>query len=203
VSREPIRPIYRPLADGTIPLYEGELDIDVGEDALRANGRVELRLEPQVDLNVWIPGPASTNLFFTDDRQRPGRDMVVPNGSSLQPPTTERPDHKGSEGTFPINPIIAGQLETATHLLFHFGGALEARPSPGGFLDNAGQPQIDFELPGWNLTLVPGDREIDAFCALVKAEPKAGEMDLDDVERLARRLFCCSASSQTAKSAQA
>jgi hypothetical protein len=189
VSQESIHPIYRPLTDGTIPLYEGDLDIDVGDDVLRANGRVELRLEPQVDLNVWVPGPASTNLFFTDDRQRPDRAMTVPSGSSLQPPTTERPEHEGNEGTFPINPIIAGQLETATHLLFHFGGALEARPSPGGFLGNAGQSQIDFELPAWNLTLVPGNSEIDAFCALVKAEPKAGEMDLSDVERLDRHLF--------------
>src|SRR4051794_15624491 len=135
MSREPIRPVYRPLTDGTIPLYEGNLDIDVGESALRANGRIELRLEPQVDLNVWVPGPASTNLFFAEDLQRPDRAVTVPSGSSLQPPPTGRPEYKGSEGTFPIDPIIAGQLETATHLLFHFGGALEAQPSPGGFLD--------------------------------------------------------------------
>jgi hypothetical protein len=188
VDREPIRPIYRPLTSGTIPLYEGELDFDVGEKALRASGRVELRLEPQVDLSVWIPGRASTNLFFTDDRQSPNRTFAVPGGVSLQPPTTERPDHKGSEGTFPINPIVAGQLETASHLLFHFGGALEAPSSPAGFLD-ARQPQIDFELPGWNLTLVVGDRETDAFCALVKAVPKTGEIELNDVEKLDRRLF--------------
>lgn len=137
MSREPIRPIYRPRADGTIPLYEGELGIDVGEDALRATGRVELRLEPQVDLTAWIPGPACVGLFFTDDRQRPDRTMTVPSGSSLRPPTTDRSEHKGNEGTFPVDPIMAGNLEAATHLLFHFGGALEARPSSGGFLGSS------------------------------------------------------------------
>jgi len=190
VSREPILPIYRPRGDGTIPLYEGELDVDVGgADALRAKGRVELRLEPQVGLTAWIPGPACVNLFFSDDRQRPDRTMTVPGTSSLRPPMADRPEHKGCEGTFPVDPITAGNIEAATHLLFHFGGALEARPSPGGFLGDSHQTQIDFELPGWNLTLVPGDREIDAFCALVKAVPKSAEIEMSKVEKLDRRLF--------------
>lgn len=188
MSREPICPIYRPLPDGTIPLYEGELDFEVGEDTLRANGRVELRLDPQVDLDVWVPGRVSNVLFFTDDSQRLDRSATIPNGSSLQPPTTERPEHGGSEGTFPVSPIIAGQIEAVTQLLFHFGGPLGARSASGGFLGSS-QPQVDFELSGWNLTFVPGDREIDAFCALVKAEPKHGGMDLIEVEKLNRSLF--------------
>jgi hypothetical protein len=188
VDREPIRPIYRPLTDGTIPLYEGKLDIEAGEDVLHTSGRVELRLEPRVDLSVWVPGRASTNLFFTDDGQSPDRTLTVPDGASLQPPVTERPEHKGSEGTFSVKQTIAGQLETASHLLFHFGGALEARPSPRGLLDGR-QPQIDFELPGWKLTLVAGDRETDAFCALVKAVPQTGEIERSDMEKLNRRLF--------------
>jgi hypothetical protein len=189
VSREPIRPIYRPRADGTIPLYEGELDIGVGDDVLGATGRVELRLEPRIDLTAWIPGPACVNLFFTEDRQRPDRTMAVPSASSLRPPTTDRPEHNGSEGTFPVDPITAGNLEAATHFLFHFSGALEAQSSPGGLLGNSRQTQIDFELPGWNLTLVPGDRELDVFCALVRATPEAAEINLSDVEKLDRRLF--------------
>lgn len=188
MSRESIRPIYRPLPDGTIPLYEGELDFEVGEGTLRANGRVELRLDPQVDLDVWVPGRASNVLFFGDDPQSVDRTATIPNGSSLRPPTTERPEHGGSEGTFPVSPITAGQVEAVTQLLFHFGGPLESRSATGGFLGNS-QPQVDFELSGWNLTFVPGDRKIDAFCALVKAEPKDGEVDLVDVERLSRNLF--------------
>lgn len=189
MSRESICPIYRPLASGIIPLYEGEIEVNVGDDELRTHGRVELRLEPRVDLIAWVPGPAALNLFFTEDRQHLDRTVKVPGGSALQPPTTERPEHKGNEGTFLINPIVAGRLETAGTLLFHFGGALGARSSPGGFFGRSRQPRINFELPGWKLALVPGDPEIDAFCALVKADPCSCEIDLADVERLDRHLF--------------
>lgn len=124
MSQEPIHPIYRPLEDGTIPLYEGKLDIDVGEDVLRASGRVELRLEPQVDLTAWIPGPACVNLFFTDDRQRPDRTMAVPSMSSLRPPTTDRPEHSGSEGTFPVAPIVAGDLSLVLTVMARSSGPI-------------------------------------------------------------------------------
>jgi hypothetical protein len=188
-NQESIRPLYRPLPDGTIPLYEGELDIEAGDTVLRVNGRVELRLEPRVDLNLWVPGPASTNLFFTDDPQQPDRTAVVPEGSDLRPPGGERPDHHGSHGTFLISPVVAGQPEAATRLLFHFGGALDFGPVSRSLLSDRQQWQISFELPGWDLTLVPGNREIDGFCALIQAEPRSGEASFSDIEALDRRLF--------------
>jgi hypothetical protein len=59
-------------------------------------------------------------------------------------------------------------------------------------LNDGWQSQLDFELPGWQLTFVPADERDDPAnfpAGIVKAVPLQPDWNADDVEDLYRRLF--------------
>jgi hypothetical protein len=76
-------------------------------------------------------------------------------------------------------------------LLFHISGPFDSRATPVRLSEGESQPQLAFELPGWQLTLIPGEESFQCrdFAALVHATPRELPIEEDERERLQWRLF--------------
>lgn len=189
-GREGIKPIYRPYGGGSrFLLYDGELLLE-GDDGTvtTAPGQVDLHLFPRSRLYVHVFGTAAVRPLGPAGEI----EASIPESAPLAPPQSAAEKQSQTPRlSDSVNPIVVGNISKATHLVIHVSGALDAtapqvRLSGGGY-----QRQLDFSLPGWSLVLVPGERtsECRDFVAVIRAAPESGEFDLEDVERLHRRLF--------------
>jgi hypothetical protein len=182
----PITPIYR-VEDGVIQLYGGDVEVNTEGSIRRAPGQIELRLNPSPALVARLGGPVAVSLGleggdFSDQIQLPATATLRPS-----------PDFslEGSHAEFHLDELQAGDIGSASCLLFHVLGEIEI-DQPAIELEGGGQqPQIDFCLPGWDLTLVPAESPPlpKDFNMLVKAVPTGPAVDFDAFERLHRQLF--------------
>lgn len=184
---ERITPIYQPK-NGTIPLYGGDLEVKTGGATRPTTGQIELRLDQSLALIARLTGPVAVSLFmeggdFSDQIQ-------VPQNAPLSPP----PDEfalEGSHSEFHLGELQAGRLGSASYFLFHVLGEIEIDETPTELEGGNLQPQINFNLPGWELTLVPAESPPLAgeFNALIKATPTVTPVEVGSLERLHRQLF--------------
>lgn len=182
--------IYRPFGDGgRFLLYAGAVVTSGYGGAVP--GQVELELHPGLDLRVHLMGPGSISARFNAGTEE-SLTFSVPAGADLTPPDESVvSDREGTRAEFHASQIRAGQLESSKRMVFHIGGGFDARAKPRRLADGGFQPQIDFTLPGWELTLVPGtpNRDSRDFAAVVSAVPTKGSPREDDIDRLRRWLF--------------
>lgn len=188
----PITSAYRPIeGGGRFLLYAGEVGLSGGPASLP--GQVELELDPNVDLRVHLIGPGSISARLSANVEVTPC-FSVPADADLTPPEesvlSDR-ETAAARAEFHASRIAGGRLERAASVLFHFGGGLDAQATPRRLPQGGFQPQIDFSLPGWSLTLVPGTvtRDSRNFASIVSAVPTGGSISEEDVGQLGRRLF--------------
>lgn len=195
MTREVLAAIYRPHGEGSkFLLFDGELEVQHEEKPELCPGQVELRLYPKSELLVHVFGSQPAwNLLraFGSSEEQP--QVSIPAGVSLAPPPVENASKQESPPRSELHAgvITAGDLDLASHLLFHVSGGLEALVPNVAVADGEPQRQLDFKLPGWDLVLAPGEQSYECrdFAAVVKATPASLPIQVDDVTHLDRWLF--------------
>lgn len=184
---ERIAPIYQAI-NGTIPLYGGDVEVETAGATRLTTGQIELRIDQSLALIARLTGPVAVSLFmeggdFSDQIQ-------VPDSAALSPPSDQFV-LEGSRSEFHLGELRAGRLASASYFIFHVLGEIEIDETPIELEEGGHQPQINFDLPGWELTLVPAEGRplVGEFNALIKATPIVTPVDVDVLARLHRQLF--------------
>jgi hypothetical protein len=171
-------------------LYAGELIFELGSRQLVAAGQIELQIHPAAALFAHVAGPNSdlAHLFLHGSEVG----VSMPAGAPLAPPRSSTlPERQGKESWFEqrifLTDLASGDLSKATRLVFHVSPSVQL---PRFRLGDPSGPDIHFNLPGWDLRLVPVVGEVDerAFAAVVEARSTA-PLTLELVECLSYRLF--------------
>jgi hypothetical protein len=189
VCAAPIHPLYRPHGtNGEISLFDGELDLKTPDGKWSTQVQVELELLPETRLMARVFGSARLPAFFNEPDDL---ELEAPDGTSLAPPGADNPRSKSeSHQEFRLRQVRLGKLQAAESFLFHVCGALEvwADPVP---VDSGSQKQLKFDLPGWELVMVPGEPTPDSrdFAAVILATPVSSAVSEEDLDRLHRWLF--------------
>jgi hypothetical protein len=175
---------------GRFLLYAGEIEQPGSSTTMP--GQIELELHPSVELRVHLIGHRAIAADASLDDSGWPRFSLPPDADLTPPdPSAVRDREKTSRAEFHASHIDAGDLERCARLLIHIGGGFEAFAKPRAVEGGGSQGQIDFALPGWDLTLVPGSgaREHLDFAAVIAAVPGASGVTRVEVDRLQRWLF--------------
>lgn len=141
--------------------------------------------------HLFGPSVVSASRSFGTKSDLP--EFLLPGGADLNPPDpSEISKREGTNrGAFHVDAMRGGDLCQARELIFHFSGALEGFAPRKELATGGRQGQIDFQLPGWLLTLAPQSPAPDCsdFSAVARAVPDELPISLESVEWLERWLF--------------
>jgi hypothetical protein len=175
-----IRSIYRTVNDEML-VYAGPLEILVNGSTQVKEGDLVISFSPRPALQARLAGPEEwlRNLALNGD---PSREVTVPTGSSLAPPSasavpTEPQLGLWSEIPLRLNKVDAGDFSAAVRLIFHVIGRVTRSPLPDVSTAVGRQGQVPFSLPGWDLVLAVADDQPfgDQLSFTVDATPNAGQ----------------------------
>lgn len=192
-----IDPIYRPQADGTFLLYAGPLLVDRDEKQRVLDGEVEFRLSPKSTLIARFSGPRREYEQVSHVGSLDEPPLFLPTSADLTPPAESRlrerpPKTSWVETTNWSLPERVGRLSKAKRFVVHISGPLRIRfPFSVPLREGGHQPQVAFQLAGWNLVLAPhqDDTSEDDFTAVIRATPAHSRPSEENIGRLGERLF--------------
>ena len=192
-----IAPLYRPQTDGVFLLYAGPLVVDPGPNQHVLDGQVEFRLFPKSTLTARFSGPLREYHHVSAGGSLEAEPpLALADSADLTPPAEPKlrgrpPKTSWTSATNWSLPKTVGRLRKAKRFVVHISGPLQIRfPLVVPVREGGDQPQVAFQLPGWNLVLAPHqDERDDDFTAVIKATSVKSHPSEGDVAQLAERLF--------------
>ena len=192
-SHRRIEPVYRAFdGSGEIIVYQGPLTLTTAQQEHTATGQLELRLAPTTELVVRL---IEDEVMLGLQLQNQSTAVAIPEGSPLDPPEpldlrTPPDDTDAMDPSLPLNHIQVGHVEDAERYIMHISGALRAM-LPSVTVEDGMQPQLEFVLPEWRLTLAPvfrpkGDND---FSYVIAATPLSRPTNVGMLEELRWRTF--------------
>jgi hypothetical protein len=172
-----IRSVYRTVNDEML-VYAGPLEIPVNGSTEVTEGDLVISFSPRAALRVRLAGAEEWlhNLVLNDD---PPREVTVPTGSSLAPPSASAVPTQPQQGPWAevplrLNKVDAGDFSAAVRVIFHVVGRVTSIPLPQVSTVVGKQGQVPFSLPGWDLVLAVAEDQPfdDQLSFIVDAMPQ-------------------------------
>jgi hypothetical protein len=180
ITARHIRSVYRTVNDEML-VYAGPLEIPVNGSTEVTEGDLVISFSPRPALQARLAGPEEWlhNLALNGD---PPREVTVPTGSSLTPPSGSAVPTQPQPGPWMEVPlrlikVDAGDFSAAVRLIFHVVGRVTSSPLPQVPTVVGRQGQVRFSLPGWDLVLAVADDQPfgDQLSFMVDAMPNTGQ----------------------------
>ena len=125
------RSVYRTVNDEML-VYAGPLEIPVNGSTEVTEGDLVISFSPRLALQARLAGPNEWlhNLALNGD---PPREVTVPTGSSLAPPSASAVPTQPQQGPWAevplrLNKVDAGDFSAAVRLIFHVVGRVTSSP---------------------------------------------------------------------------